>query len=174
MKKTISFRAYAEHRRTRGLPGNSLASVQKAIRGGRIALDADGKIEADAADEAWARNTHPRRHKAATEQAAPEQPPPLTSAVVVTARLHGTAGSEALVRIASVLGLSSEQTDLAFAVLHAWLAAVLGDATMLQCGPGGPQVDYGPMAHIKLTKAAERRTDKLLARVHAALGMEGE
>lgn len=52
----ISLRAYGESRRERGLPGGSLAAVQKAIKSGRISL-VDGKIDPDAADADWVRNT---------------------------------------------------------------------------------------------------------------------
>lgn len=52
----VSLRAYAASRRSRGLPGGSLSAVQKAAKTGRITL-VDGKIDPEAADAAWARNT---------------------------------------------------------------------------------------------------------------------
>ena len=49
---TVSQRAYARHR------GISLAAVQKAIKAGRIRTTADGKIDAELADQEWERNTN--------------------------------------------------------------------------------------------------------------------
>jgi hypothetical protein len=53
---TLSQRGYAKHRKERGLPGGSLAAVQKALTQGRIQA-VDGKIDAGLADAAWASNT---------------------------------------------------------------------------------------------------------------------
>src|SRR5580692_5302217 len=50
----MSLRAYARHR------GVSLRAVQKALASGRISARADGRLDADAADANWARNTAPR------------------------------------------------------------------------------------------------------------------
>jgi hypothetical protein len=57
---SLSRRAYAEHRRARGLSGVSDRAVRKAIATGRIALEADGGIDAAAADRQWAASTAPR------------------------------------------------------------------------------------------------------------------
>lgn len=50
----MSLRAYAKHR------GVSLRAVQKAIASGRISKTEDGRLDADAADANWVRNTAPR------------------------------------------------------------------------------------------------------------------
>jgi len=50
----MSLRAYARHR------GVSLRAVQKALKSGRISAREDGRLDADVADENWARNTAPR------------------------------------------------------------------------------------------------------------------
>jgi hypothetical protein len=50
----LSIRAYARRR------GVTPAAVRKALRTGRIAADADGTIDAVAADGAWAAMTAPR------------------------------------------------------------------------------------------------------------------
>ena len=50
----MSLRAYAKHR------GVSLRAVQKAIASGRISKRQDGRLDADAADANWVRNTAPR------------------------------------------------------------------------------------------------------------------
>lgn len=55
-----SLRAYARHRRSEGLPGGSPAAVAKAIASGRIMRLPDGRIDWDAADAAWHRNTAER------------------------------------------------------------------------------------------------------------------
>jgi len=47
----ISIRAYARHR------GVTDTAVHKAIRTGRVTPEADGTIDADRADQEWARNT---------------------------------------------------------------------------------------------------------------------
>jgi hypothetical protein len=50
----MSLRAYARHR------GVSLRAVQKALKSGRISAREDGRLDADVADDNWARNTAPR------------------------------------------------------------------------------------------------------------------
>lgn len=62
MSELISQRAYARSRKERGLPGGSLAAVQKAIDSGRIRL-IDGQIDPDVADIQWERNTDPDQQK---------------------------------------------------------------------------------------------------------------
>jgi len=52
----LSLRAYARHRRTLGLSGGTLRSVQKAIESGRITL-IDGKVDPEVADIQWERKT---------------------------------------------------------------------------------------------------------------------
>ena len=47
----MSLRQYARHR------GVALSAVQKAVKAGRIAKQPDGKIDSDAADAGWIRNT---------------------------------------------------------------------------------------------------------------------
>jgi hypothetical protein len=56
----LSKRGYARHRAERGLPGGTLAAIQRALREGRIATDGDGKIDPKPADQAWADNTRVR------------------------------------------------------------------------------------------------------------------
>jgi hypothetical protein len=53
----LSKRAYARHRAEKGLPGGTLAAIQRATREGRITADRGGQIDPDLADEAWASNT---------------------------------------------------------------------------------------------------------------------
>ncbi|NYH13439.1 hypothetical protein [Paraburkholderia bryophila] len=57
-------RAFARH------VGVTLRAVQKAIASGRIAVDADGKIDADSAVAAWRRNTDESR-RSITDQSRP-------------------------------------------------------------------------------------------------------
>jgi hypothetical protein len=61
----LSIRAYARHR------GVSHVAVQKAIKAGRIAPEADGTIDPAKADAAWARATDPGRQR----QSRPKGPP---------------------------------------------------------------------------------------------------
>jgi pyruvate/2-oxoglutarate dehydrogenase complex dihydrolipoamide acyltransferase (E2) component len=73
----MSLRAYARHR------GVSLRAVQKALQSGRISAREDGRLDADVADDNWARNTAPRPQAparpasqlAATKLAAPTAAP---------------------------------------------------------------------------------------------------
>lgn len=58
----LSQRAYARHRQERGLVGDSLSAVQRALSSGRIQLEErDGKVGIDpaAADKSWAELTKP-------------------------------------------------------------------------------------------------------------------
>lgn len=60
--KLLSQRAYARHRKGRGLVGDSLSAVQRAISSGRIQLvERDGQVGIDpaAADKSWAELTNP-------------------------------------------------------------------------------------------------------------------
>ncbi len=56
--KNLSNRQYATHR------GVSETAVRKAIKSGRIALNAQGKIDADTADAQWDANTDPSKVRA--------------------------------------------------------------------------------------------------------------
>jgi hypothetical protein len=49
----MGIREYGRHR------GVSHVAVLKAVRAGRIGRNRDGRIDSDAADRDWARNTHP-------------------------------------------------------------------------------------------------------------------
>ena len=63
----LSLRGYARHR------GVSLAAVQKAIRSGRIATNADGMLDSDRADAEWNAKTRPgQRHTKPVPPAARE------------------------------------------------------------------------------------------------------
>lgn len=61
----LSIRAYARHR------GVSHVAVQKAIKAGRIAPEADGTIDPAKADAAWARATDPGRQPQARPKGLP-------------------------------------------------------------------------------------------------------
>lgn len=63
----MSQRAYARHR------GVSLSAVQKAIKKGRIATLPDGRIDSEAADRQWERNTA-ARPPVVTKAAPPRLP----------------------------------------------------------------------------------------------------
>ncbi|MBI5888926.1 MAG: hypothetical protein HZB82_09525 [Deltaproteobacteria bacterium] len=52
---SISYRAYARYR------GVSPEAVSKAVRTGRITVDADGKIDPEKADRQWLENTNPSK-----------------------------------------------------------------------------------------------------------------
>jgi hypothetical protein len=68
----LSLRAYARHRATRGLPGQSTEAVRKAIDSGRLSgavveVGGQRKIRsAEAADRAWAANTRAERSPASS------------------------------------------------------------------------------------------------------------
>ncbi len=66
----LSLRAYAKHR------GVSHAAVQKAIRSGRIATNADGLIDSDRADAEWNAKTRPGQRRAPRAAQAVPLPEP--------------------------------------------------------------------------------------------------
>ena len=59
----LSIRAYARHR------GVSHVAVMRAIKAGRVPVEADGTIETAKADAAWQRSTDPGRAKSAPKGA---------------------------------------------------------------------------------------------------------
>jgi len=63
----LSLRAYAKHR------GVSHAAVQKAIRSGRIATNADGLIDSERADAEWNAKTRPGQRRTKTASATPSE-----------------------------------------------------------------------------------------------------
>jgi len=65
-----SLRAYAKHRKESGLPGQSLAAVQKALASGRIKSTGD-KIDFAQADRDWHLNTNVKQ-----QRRPPSSPPP--------------------------------------------------------------------------------------------------
>ena len=75
-----SLRKYAAHRKAKGLPGGSLSAIQKAITTERIKLNAEGKIDFDAADAEWERNTVRKFVRGPKLASAPVAPQPATSA----------------------------------------------------------------------------------------------
>lgn len=84
---TLSRRAYARHRKKRGLPGQSLQAVQHALARGRISLLPDGTIDPSVADREWAENSdddHRRNH--AQERGVerePERPEPAAGGITL-------------------------------------------------------------------------------------------
>lgn len=83
----LGIRAYARHRKARGLPGASHTAVGKAIKDGRIAdaVSDDGLIDPDHADRLWAARTRTTVETAATSEAEdvptePSEPEDDTSA----------------------------------------------------------------------------------------------
>ncbi len=57
----LSLRAYAAHRRSRGLKGHTLRAVQKALETDRIEKNSDGGIDPEVADQMWAERTDPSK-----------------------------------------------------------------------------------------------------------------
>lgn len=88
----LSRRAYAAHRKARGLIGGSDAAVRKAIATGRIDVEADGSINPSRADAQWAASTdkaqqrseasHAQGVEAARETIAAGEQKPVTRAHV--------------------------------------------------------------------------------------------
>lgn len=73
----LSRRAYAEHRKARGLPGGSDTAVRKAISTGRIELEPDGTIDPARADRQWAAQTDPAQQRGGPDAATTgEREPP--------------------------------------------------------------------------------------------------
>jgi len=61
----LSRRAYARHRKERGLVGGTDAAVRKAISTGRIDVEADGTINPAKADAQWAASTDKNKVRSA-------------------------------------------------------------------------------------------------------------
>jgi hypothetical protein len=76
----LSIRAYARHR------GVSHVAVMRAIKAGRVPVEADGTIEPVKADAAWQRSTDPGRTKSATKRAASEHLKPVADAALGSVR----------------------------------------------------------------------------------------
>ncbi len=76
----LSQRAYAAHRKERGLPGATLGAVQKALKARRITLEPDGLIDPAKADAAWASRTDPAKQTGQVKAEGPRNlkvmPPP--------------------------------------------------------------------------------------------------
>lgn len=60
MTQLLSLRAYARHRKAQGLTGTTDGAVRKALATGRITAAADGRVDPEQADRAWAASTAPR------------------------------------------------------------------------------------------------------------------
>lgn len=81
----LSLRAYAAHRKSKGLSGGSLNAVQKAVMAGRIQL-VNGKVDPAQADEAWRGNTNPIRQASGNSASYLKQqsrPAPIDDAALV-------------------------------------------------------------------------------------------
>lgn len=61
----LSRRAYAAHRKAKGLTGTTDTAVRKALKDGRIALEADGSIDPAKADAQWDRTTEAAKQRGA-------------------------------------------------------------------------------------------------------------
>jgi hypothetical protein len=72
----LSVRAYARHRKERGLPGASHTAVQKAIKAGRIRLT-EGKVDPDDADRLWRENTDEGQRRGPAYESPPPSRPSL-------------------------------------------------------------------------------------------------
>src|SRR5215210_3267487 len=76
----LSIRAYARHR------GVSHVAVMRAIKVGRVPVEADGTIEPAKADAAWQRSTDPGRAKASAKRPASENLKPVADAALGSVR----------------------------------------------------------------------------------------
>jgi hypothetical protein len=93
MGKPMSQRAYSRHR------GVTHRAVQKAIASGRIPVTADGKVDAESADRAWAANTDeskPRNSVSGTPKLATVLQPPAPNAVSGSVIATGYQASRAM------------------------------------------------------------------------------
>jgi hypothetical protein len=76
----LSIRAYARHR------GVSHVAVMRAIKAGRVPVEADGTIEPAKADAAWQRSTDPGRAKSTSKAARAETLKPVADAALGSVR----------------------------------------------------------------------------------------
>ncbi len=130
----LSLRGYARWRKDRNLTGQSHPSVQRAIQSGRIsaAVTRDGakvQIDAEVADDEWARNTD------AAQARGPGTRPPETQAnlfpgaatPVPNAATDGSNGAPALARSMQVQALfRARLTQLDYDERSSKLCAVAG------------------------------------------------
>lgn len=100
-RRTFTLRGYARHRKARGLPGGSLAAVQKALATGRIAVDDDGRIDVAAADEAWSANTD--------ERYQPDDPAACTPKTPTEERTRARGGTALVTEDGETFTLASER-----------------------------------------------------------------
>src|SRR5712691_2315769 len=84
--ESMSLRAYARHR------GVSLRAVQKALKSGRISAREDGRLDADAADANWARNTAPRPQTPSRPASKPSSKRAIPAVSPQSAHHHAEAG----------------------------------------------------------------------------------
>ena len=77
-RQLMGLREYARHREASGLPGTTLAAVQKAASSGRITLVADDKgrpkVDPEVADIQWGRNTDAEQSARANAGRDPSPP----------------------------------------------------------------------------------------------------
>lgn len=103
----LSRRAYAAHRKAKGLPGSVESAVRKAIATGRIGVEPDGTIDPVKADRQWelATNSSYQRDEASIEQGveraretfqADERRPIPQAAVAAVRETHQQAASDGL------------------------------------------------------------------------------
>jgi hypothetical protein len=76
----LSIRAYARHR------GVSHVAVMRAIKTGRVPVEADGTIEPGKADAAWQRSTDPVRAKSTPKRGASESLRPVADVALGSVR----------------------------------------------------------------------------------------
>ena len=74
MAKAMSEREYAAWRRAKKLPGATRKAVQVALKEGRIAKNAEGLIDPEAADAQWEGNTSNERRRVDAEVSKPGVP----------------------------------------------------------------------------------------------------
>lgn len=74
----LSIRAYAQHRKDRGLTGATHGAVRKAIESGRVKPSADGKIDPEKADRDWEAKTDPGRQRQSRQKQPQKKAAPPT------------------------------------------------------------------------------------------------
>lgn len=172
----LSRRAYAAHRKAKGLPGGSESAVRKAISSGRISIGAGDLIDAEVADAEWAAVTDPSQQRSSEAQAQGLQ----RSRETVEANEHRPvplAAVEAVNNGAADAGDTLGSGGVTFAKARAAEMAIRAQrSSLLLKRLKGEVVDRGPAeAHVfSLARGFRDHMMQLPARVAAQVASELE
>jgi hypothetical protein len=71
----MTYSQYANHRKSRGLSGQTKQAVAEAVKAGRVLRLADGSIDAEKADTQWQARTDPGKQRSVNRRSPPKRNP---------------------------------------------------------------------------------------------------